>query len=133
MRLRDRPAILYSLVGLRKLNPDAVGAFFPPDHYFSDEHAFCHVDSAYYAAASPTVVIVLGTPAETPEIEYGWIEPGPRQDGPIIDSVLPVRQFREKPNRALASKLFIMGGVANLAWEIPNLVFGTKRPDGNHA
>ncbi len=109
------PAILYSLVRLREMDPDAVVAFFPSDHYYSDDQAFiCHVDSAYQAAASrPGVVIVLGIPAETPEIEYGWIEPGPRQDSSTTDSVLPVRQFWEKPNRALASKLMERGCLWN--------------------
>ena len=109
------PAILYSLVQLREMDPDAVVAFFPSDHYYSDDQAFLrHVDSAYQAAASrPGVVIVMGIPAETPEIEYGWIEPGPRQDSPKVDSVLPVRQFWEKPNRALASKLMERGCLWN--------------------
>ena len=72
------PAILYSLLRLREMDPKGVVAFFPSDHHFSDDEAFTdHIDSAYAAVASrPEVVILLGIPPETPEVEYGWIEPG---------------------------------------------------------
>src|SRR5687767_8306809 len=42
------PAILYSLIRLSKISPDATVAFFPSDHYFSDDDAFMEtVDAAY--------------------------------------------------------------------------------------
>jgi mannose-1-phosphate guanylyltransferase len=72
------PAILYSLLRLREMEPDGVVAFFPSDHHFSDDEAFVgHLDSADAAvSARPGVVVLLGIPPETPEVEYGWIEPG---------------------------------------------------------
>ena len=72
------PAILYSLLCLCEMDPKSVVAFFPSDHHFSDDEAFIgYIDAAYAAAASrPEVVILLGIPPETPEPEYGWIEPG---------------------------------------------------------
>src|SRR5665213_3484536 len=72
------PAILYSLLRLREMDTKGVVAFFPSDHHFSDDEAFTsHIESAYAAAeACPGMVVLLGIPPETPEVEYGWIEPG---------------------------------------------------------
>src|ERR1019366_7081729 len=83
------PAILYSLLRLREMDPKGVVAFFPSDHHFSDDEAFiCHIDSAYAAAdARPEIVVLLGIPPETPEVEYGWIEPGTSLGDPGPNSV----------------------------------------------
>ena len=49
------PAILYSLMRLREMDPKGIVAFFPSDHYFSDDEAFIgHIDSAYTVASLPT-------------------------------------------------------------------------------
>ena len=109
------PAILCSLLRLEDMDPDAIGAVFPSDHYYSDDQAFInYIDGAYTAAASrPRVVILLGIPAETPEVEYGWIEPGVPEDRSAPDSVLPVKRFWEKPHQALASALMERGCLWN--------------------
>jgi len=109
------PAILYSLLRLREMDPKGVVAFFPSDHHFSDDEAFAsHVDSAYAAAASrPDVVVLLGIPPETPEMEYGWIEPGIPLGAPVPDSVCSVSCFWEKPQGALASDLMDRGCLWN--------------------
>ena len=72
------PAILYSLLRLREMDPRGIIAFFPSDHYFSDDAAFVpQIDSAYAIAASqPAAVVLLGVRPQTPEVNYGWIEPG---------------------------------------------------------
>ena len=109
------PAILYSLMRLCEMDPKGVVAFFPSDHHFSDEEAFVGViDSAYAAAASrPEVVILLGITPETPEVEYGWIEPGIPLRSPVPDSVFRVSRFWEKPYRTLASALMERGCLWN--------------------
>jgi len=106
------PAILYSLLRLREMDPKGVVAFFPSDHHFSDDEAFAgHIDSAYIAAASrPEVVVLLGIPPEAPEGEYGWIEPGsPLATG----SVCRVSRFWEKPSGSVASSLMERGCLWN--------------------
>jgi mannose-1-phosphate guanylyltransferase len=101
------PAILYSLLRLSRMCPDAVVAFFPSDHYFSDDETFMnHVESAFeIAQARPDLVILLGITPEGPEEEYGWIEPA----SPILtknpDALSRVRRFWEKPNHVLAGQL----------------------------
>lgn len=106
------PAILYSLLRLREMDPKGVVASFPSDHHFSDDEAFVgHIDSAYAAAASEReMVVVLGVPPEAPEVDYGWIEPGT----PLtMDSVCRVSRFWEKPSGSVASSLMERGCLWN--------------------
>ena len=109
------PAILYSLLRLREMDPKGIVAFFPSDHHFSDDEAFVgHIDSAYAAAASqPEMVVLLGIPPETPEVEYGWIEPGTPLGDPVPDSVCRVSRFWEKPCGSVASSLMERGCLWN--------------------
>jgi mannose-1-phosphate guanylyltransferase len=109
------PAILYSLLHLREMDPKGIVGFFPPDHHFSDDEAFTgHIDSAYAAAASrPEMVVLLGIPPETPEVEYGWIEPGTPLGDLVPDSVCRVSRFWEKPSGSLASSLMERGCLWN--------------------
>jgi len=109
------PAILYSLLRLYEMDAEAVVAFFPSDHHFSDDDAFIdHMDSAYAVAASrPEMVVLLGIPPSTPEVEYGWIEPGIPLGPPVPDSVCSVSRFWEKPSQTVASDLMDRGCLWN--------------------
>lgn len=109
------PAILYSLLRLCEMDPQGIVALFPSDHHFSDDEAFGrHIDSAYASAASqPKMVILLGIPPDTPEVEYGWIQPGIPLGDPVPDSVCRVSRFWEKPCRSLASSLMERGCLWN--------------------
>jgi mannose-1-phosphate guanylyltransferase len=109
------PAILYSLLRLREMDPNGVVAFFPSDHHFSDDEAFTdHIDTAYAAAAArPEMIVLLGIPPETPEVEYGWIELGVPLERPVPESVSRVSRFWEKPSATLASQLMERGCLWN--------------------
>jgi mannose-1-phosphate guanylyltransferase len=109
------PAIVYSLVRLGKLDPEGIVAFFPSDHYFFDDASFIRdLDYAYTAAAFlREIVVLLGIPPEAPEVEYGWIEPGIRLDGPAQTSLFAVERFWEKPHQSLASALMARGCLWN--------------------
>jgi mannose-1-phosphate guanylyltransferase len=100
---------------LCEMDPEGIVAFFPSDHYFSNDETFIsHIDSAYAAAASnPEMVVLLGITPETPEVEYGWIEPGAPLGSPVSDSVYRVRCFWEKPDAMLASALMKRGCLWN--------------------
>src|SRR5665213_450518 len=106
------PAILYSVLRLSEMDPKGVVAFFPSDHHFSDDEAFTsHIESAYAAAeACPGMVVLLGIPPETPEVEYGWIEPGVPLE---THTVCRVSRFWEKPSSSLASSLMERGCLWN--------------------
>lgn len=109
------PAILYSLMRVREMDPRAIVAFFPSDHHFADDEAFvAHIDSAFAAAASrPESVILLGISPESPEVEYGWIEPGVILTSQHRGPVYQVSRFWEKPPPALASVLMERGCLWN--------------------
>jgi mannose-1-phosphate guanylyltransferase len=107
------PAILYSLLRIGARDPNAVVAFFPSDHYISDNGRFmAHIRTALDAAhVRSDLVILLGLEPESPEVEYGWIEPNGslRANGGIYG----VRRFWEKPNQMLAQVLQLRGCLWN--------------------
>jgi mannose-1-phosphate guanylyltransferase len=71
------PAILYSLLRIAARDPKAVVTFFPSDHYISDNPKFmAQIRTALDTAHKrPDLVVLLGLEPESPEVEYGWIEP----------------------------------------------------------
>ena len=107
--------ILYSLMRLREMDPKGVVAFFLSGHYFSDDEVFIRqIDSAYtIASLRPEVVVLLGVTPETPEVEYGWIEPGSPLENSLSRSAYRVSRFWEKPHQALASSLMERGCLWN--------------------
>lgn len=109
------PAILYSLMRLAKLSPEAIVAFFPSDHYFSNDKLFMnHVDSAYSTVEfSPQSIVLLGIEPEKAETSYGWIEPAKSLFGDVSKSVSRVSRFWEKPTSGVAEKLMKAGCLWN--------------------
>jgi mannose-1-phosphate guanylyltransferase len=109
------PAILYALFRIAARSPRAAVAFFPSDHYFSDDEAFMsHVDLAFDAVrARPETVILLGITPSGPEVEYGWIEPHASILGSAPGSITRVRRFWEKPTAPVARKLMERGCLWN--------------------
>lgn len=103
-------AILFCLLRIDKLDPDAVVAFFPSDHHFQDGMAFSNqIHQAFeMAEAHEDEVVLLGIEADSPETSYGWIEPGEP-----LDAGFRVRRFWEKPTKHLASKLMKRGCLWN--------------------
>lgn len=108
-------AILYSLLRLSKVDPSAAVAFFPSDHYFSDDAAFMsYVEAAFEAARSGGgMVILLGIKPEGPDAEYGWIEPVSPGLVKNPDALCRVRRFWEKPAPDLARTLLGRGCLWN--------------------
>jgi mannose-1-phosphate guanylyltransferase len=106
-------AILYSLLRIRALDPAAIVALFPSDHYVSDNQKFmAHVRTELDAAGRQTdLVILLGVEPESAEVEYGWIEPTGSPQGHA--RVFGVRRFWEKPNPVLAQVLQLRGCLWN--------------------
>jgi len=109
------PAILYSLLRIDKVAPNATAAFFPSDHHFSDDERFMsHVEAAFDAvAARPDLVILLGITPDAPEEQYGWIEPGQSVHANASGHFYQVRRFWEKPSRPLAQELMEKGCLWN--------------------
>jgi mannose-1-phosphate guanylyltransferase len=109
------PAILYSLLRLSKESPSSIVAFFPSDHYFSDDAAFMsYVECAFEASRSlDDLIILLGIKPEGPEGEYGWIEPvlpGLTKNQAALSMV---SRFWEKPSPEFARRLMEQGCLWN--------------------
>ena len=107
------PAILYSLLRIAAVDPHAVVAFLPSDHYVSDNEKFmAYIRAALETARRRTdLVILLGLDPESPEVEYGWIEPAEPIRGQ--SRIYAVRRFWEKPNQLLAQVLQLRGCLWN--------------------
>ena len=108
-------AIVCSLMRIQAMDADAVVAFFPSDHYFSNETVLAgHLEVAFDAAeARPGRVALLGIVPESPETAYGWIEPGEQLTTPPASRVLGVTRFWEKPSHAQAEWLMRRGCLWN--------------------
>ena len=71
-----------------------------------------HIRRAFEAAhVRPDLVILLGVEPESPEVEYGWIEPA--EVIPGHRQVHRVRRFWEKPGSGLAAVLQLRGCLWN--------------------
>jgi mannose-1-phosphate guanylyltransferase len=105
------PAILYALLRVAAEAPGAAMAMLPSDHYVSDDALFmAHVDAAFDATeARPDALVLLGITPDTPETEYGWIEPGEvlLRWAPL--GLHRVRRFWEKPAAPVAERLRAAG------------------------
>ena len=109
------PAILYSLMRLAQHSPDATVAFFPSDHYFSDDEAFMKNVAFAFGAVdlNPESIMLLGIEPEKAETSYGWIEPVSTFFGGLSGSVSRVKRFWEKPTVGVAKRLMAAGGLWN--------------------
>jgi len=131
-------AITYSLLRILQTDGDALAAFFPADHYYADESPFITaVDSALGIAQDHAdSLVLLGAEPQSPEVEYGWIEPGDSVECSNGAELSSVNRFWEKPALQAARELlrrgclwntFVMVGRAKTFLEIlkstvPNLL-----------
>ena len=109
------PAILYSLLHLAEIDAEATIAFFPSDHYFSDDAAFMdNVETAFQTVAmNPDALVLLGIEPESAETSYGWIEPRESFFGNLPKAVSQVERFWEKPSFEAARNLMTKGCLWN--------------------
>lgn len=106
-------AILYPLLHISQMDPDAIVAILPADHYYSRENVFTSaLESAFaIAEARPGSIVLLGAQPKAPEVEYGWIELG-EVVGPH-PGVFQVMGFQEKPPLPIAEHLLRSGSLWN--------------------
>jgi mannose-1-phosphate guanylyltransferase len=107
-------AAALALLHILQRDADAVVVFVPCDHYYSGAEAFSRAIRSVISGAEqqPDSIVLLGAAAHYPEVEYGWIEPGPAiSDAPI--SLLHVKRFWEKPSLPQAQALLRRGCLWN--------------------
>ena len=100
-------AIAYAALRIIDDDEDGVVAFFPSDHYYSDERRFVSAVKLAIEMATehPDSLILLGAEPTHAEIEYGWIEPGPSAGLRYGEQLLCVNRFWEKPALGMAETL----------------------------
>ena len=111
-------AVICSLLRITSLagDPgDPVIAFFPTDHYYSNEARFiASVHRAVRVAQQHSdTVVVLGAEPEHAEVEYGWIEPSTRFNSRFTNGLRRVNRFWEKPPHPTAQALLARGCLWN--------------------
>ncbi|MCL6640647.1 MAG: hypothetical protein K6T92_04655 [Candidatus Rokubacteria bacterium] len=100
--------LLYPILRVVDLAGDAPVVILPSDHDLAEEPAFMDqvAQALEVVRALPERLVLLGIEPEGPEVEYGWIEPGPvppEAEGPVV---FGVRRFWEKPTPALVRALY---------------------------
>jgi len=92
--------VLYPAHWITWHDPEAIVALFPSDHLISDGATFmAHVTEVIaWIEEHPEHMVLVGAQPTSPEVEYGWIEPGVPLGDLSTGAVCAVRQFREKPS-----------------------------------
>jgi mannose-1-phosphate guanylyltransferase len=98
------PCIAWATASIRRMDPDAVVAVLPSDHFIADEPEFRRILELALASAARGRVSTIGIVPTRPETGYGYIEIGE----PLEEGVRSVVRFVEKPDRARA-EAFVAG------------------------
>lgn len=109
------PAILWALLRLYRADANALVGFFPSDHYFARQDEFiATIDRTFdYLGRTRDAVILLGSAAERPETQYGWIESEYGDERALQGRFTRVKRFWEKPSQSVALELFAKGCLWN--------------------
>ncbi len=96
------PAILSAAL-LHEGTPDAILLVAPSDHKITDNAAFARAVQAGTDAARDGKIVTFGITPSSPETGYGYLE---TTEAPEIGQPQSLKSFVEKPDTALAEKLF---------------------------
>ncbi len=99
------PCIGWASATIARIDPGAVVAVLPADHFIGDEPAFCEVVARALEVAKDGWLTTIGIVPTRPDTGYGYIEVGER----IADGVSAVLRFVEKPSAEVA-EAFVAGG-----------------------
>jgi mannose-1-phosphate guanylyltransferase len=107
------PGLLYSILQLEQLYPDAIVAAFPTDHYVDNDKSFiAHtLRAAEVILNFPEKIAILGIAPDRPETGYGYILPAETVRN--SHGVFHVTAFLEKPDLARAQQVIAQGGLWN--------------------
>jgi mannose-1-phosphate guanylyltransferase len=107
--------IIAALVQILRADPDAIVAFFPCDHYYSNDESFRSIVRSATSTAEQFrgSLVIVGAEAEYAETEYGWIEPGRAVLETEARPLCRVNRFWEKPALPQARALLQSGCLWN--------------------
>lgn len=100
------PCIAWATANIARLDPDALVAVLPSDHFIADEEEFRRVLARALRSAESGRVTTVGIVPTRPETGYGYIEIGDAIEGDT--GAKCVARFVEKPDRARAEQ-FLAG------------------------
>lgn len=107
-RKNTAPCIAYAAAKLYTLNPEARLIVAPADHLILQDHNFKGSIEAALASAAQGRIATIGIVPTRPDTGYGYIEVE-SNSGVNANAILPVSQFREKPDLETA-KSFVAAG-----------------------
>lgn len=109
------PGIFLPLTHVYVRDSKATVMIFPSDHFIHPENDFFRVMERALRAAEelPDMIVLVGAPAHSLELDYGWICPGDRIWNAGNHSVRAVTSFLEKPSISHASEAMTCGGLWN--------------------
>ena len=110
-RKNTAPCIAYAAAKIHALNPNANLIISPADHLIMQEDNFAGTIQSAIQSAEDGRIATIGIKPTRPDTGYGYIEFDQTDVNP--NQVLPVKQFREKPDLATA-KEFVSAG--NFYW-----------------
>lgn len=111
-RKNTAPCIAYAAAKIYSINRDANLIITPADHLIMQQDNFTETISAGLKSAETGRIATIGIQPNRPDTGYGYIE-FEKSDGLKAKDVLPVSQFREKPD-LLTAQEFINAG--NFYW-----------------
>jgi mannose-1-phosphate guanylyltransferase len=114
--------IFLGLTYIRAHDPQATVLIFPSDHFVYPEDAFADMASSLARAARNLKhwVFLLGAAPDSPEPEYGWIQPGAHLGWIDGCPVRGTQAFLEKPNLEGCKRAMRSGALWN------TMVIGAK-------
>jgi mannose-1-phosphate guanylyltransferase len=100
-------ALALCLHVIAQQDEDALVSFFPSDHYYSNSSAFREIIESGMRLMNdyPDNILIVGAEARYPEVEYGWIQPGRTLVDSLVNPLLRVSRFWEKPTLKRAQVL----------------------------
>ena len=99
------PAILYAMLKIQKLDPEATVVIAPSDHWIEDEAAFVRqLETAFRESAHHDILMTLGIVPDSPNTGYGYIHYGNGEN-----RVKKVLEFTEKPDKKTAIRFIEQG------------------------
>ncbi len=127
---RTAASLFLPLTYVRERDPEATVVVLPSDHFVYPEARFLSLvqDAIALSRSLSDQVMVLGVAPDRLQLDYGWIQPGPRlahiQDHDVVRAV---QSLAEKPTPAQADSLLQAGALwntrtfvakASTVWEI---------------
>lgn len=115
------PALIQANVVLSKINADARLLVVPADHYITEESRFARQLTAALEYAQNRCVITAGIQPSAPHTGYGYIQFSENKASKKVHpNFYPIVQFREKPDRATATRYLKKG---NFFWNSGMFVY----------